>query len=205
MDREKLTDQLSDEEREVFLKSDSTSCYQFIKKDEMFSSLIQKNINRESLSDEEWEYVLFRLYLVSCKAVVEEESVDFMDHILSFLSKVGMKISRKDKPLYNECFKMAKFVWSLKGQREINADILESIYQTMESKKADDLDLLFHQFEEANIFRTNLEAFMGEYKGTRFGDVSMHERMYLRATERAFEREKELCKSRKKCTNSTSL
>ena len=202
MKEKQLTGTLSEEERNLFEQADCTTCYQAIKKEERFASLIQKNINREKLTDEEWEYILFRLYLICCKATMEEESVTFTDHILSFLSKIGMKISRKDKPLYNECIKMVKFVRSFKREKEMNIDAFNSFYITMESKEATDLDLLLDQLEEAKIFRTNRGAFMEAYKDGAYGVITANERMYMRASERAYERAKELSKKRNNCTHS---
>ena len=196
MDPEKIAENLTEEEREMFLNADCTSCYEFVKKGEVFSALIQKNINREKLTDEEWEYILFRLYILSCKALVEEQGVDFMDRILSFLSKIGMKISKQDKPLYNECLKMVEFVSSFRKEKEINVDVRDSFYETQDSKSPTDLDILLHQYEEADLFRKSRNAFMEAYKGSEYGQLSIHERMYIRAFQNAYLREKELVKRR---------
>ncbi len=202
MKERQLKGYLTKEEQELFAQSDSTTCYQYVKREERFASLIEKNINREALTDEEWEYILFRLYLVIGKTVTEEQSVTFIDHILSFLSKIGMKISRKDKPLYNECIKMVKFVRSFKREKEINTDVLNGFDVVLESKEPTDLDMLLEQLEEGRIFRTNRDAFMKAYKEGVFGVISSDERMYMMASERAYDREKELCKKRNNCAHS---
>lgn len=205
MKERQLKGYLTKEEQDLFAKADCTTCYQYVKTEERFASLIEKNINREKLTDEEWEYILFRLYLVIGKAVTEEESVTFTDHILSFLSKIGVKISKKDKPIYNECIKMIKFVKSFKHEKEINSDVLNGFDTLMESKKATDLDILLEQLEEGRIFRTNRDAFMKAYKESVYGVFSANERMYLMASERAYDREKELCKKRNNSAHSQYL
>ena len=142
------------------------------------------------------------MYLVIGKAVTEEEKVTFKDHILSFLSKIGAKISKKDKPIYNECIKMIKFVRSFKSEKDINTDVLNGFDVVLENKEATDLDILLEQLEESRIFRTNRDAFMRAYGDSVYGVFSTEERMYMRAYERAYDREKELCKKINNCSHS---
>lgn len=202
MKERQLKGYLTKAEQELFQKENCTTCYEYIKKEQRFASLIEKNINREALTDEEWEYILFRLYLVIGKAVTEEEKVTFKDHILSFLSKIGAKISKKDKPIYNECIKMIKFVRSFKSEKDINTDVLNGFDVVLENKEATDLDILLEQLEESRIFRTNRDAFMRAYGDSVYGVFSTEERMYMRAYERAYDREKELCKKINNCSHS---
>ena len=98
--------------------------------------------------------------------------------------------------------KMVTFVRSFKREKEINTDTLEGFDAVMESKEPTDLDLLLEQIEEGRIFRTNRDAFMKVYKEGVYGVVTVKERMFLNASDRAYERSKELCKKRKSCTNS---
>lgn len=196
---------MTEEEKDVFLNQDSTAYYQYIKQDLTFSSLVEKNINREKLTDSEWEYILFRLYLVLSKAISEEDRATFVNAIMGFLSKIGMKITLKERPLYNECLKMAEMVGSIKKEKEINNDILDFYYEALERKGPTDLDILLAQYEEADIFRKNRKAYLDAYTDSTYGVITPSERMYMNAFRLAYQREKELVKRRKSCTKTGSL
>ena len=194
LDLNQLVEAMSEEERDFFLKNSASDYYRYLESHEEFQNILEKINQSHKLTDSEWNYIISKLFIVSCRALMEEAKVDFLDRLYILIGNIGTKIGRKDKPLYNECFKMLEYARSFKQEADINDDLLNGLDIVSERKQETDLDILLRQYEEGNIFRSNQVAFMEAYEKTETGVVSFDERMYMNAFQRAYQREKELVK-----------
>lgn len=195
MDLDQLVEEMSDEERDCFLKTSTSEYYRFLEEQEAFQVIVEKIDHSSKLTDEEWDYITSKLYVVSCRALMEESKFDFLDRLYILIGKIGLMISRKDKPVYNECCKMIAYARSIKQEKEMNEDCLDGLDVVIDHKQETDLDILLRQYQESNIFRSNQIAFMEEYKKSTPGIITTRERMYMNAFENAYQREKELKKT----------
>jgi len=195
MDLEFLVRRMSEEERECYLKTSATEYYHFLDNRPEFHTIIDKVENSIKLSEAEWSYIFTKLYLISCRALLEEGKLDFMDYVFYLLSKLGLKVAKKNQSLYYECYKMVQFVQSIQKGKEINVDLLNGIDYVMETSQESDLNILLQQYKEANIFRDNQDAYMKAYQDSISGEISVSERMYSHAFQNAYDREQILNKS----------
>ena len=195
MDLDQLVEEMSDEERDCFLKTSTSEYYRFLEGQEPFQEIVQKIDSSSKLTEEEWYYIISKLYVVSCRALMEESTFDLLDRLYILIGKIGVKISRKDKPIYNECYKMLHYARSIKQEKEINEDCMNGLDIVIEEKQETDLDILLRQYQESNIFHSNQVAFLEAYKESTPGVITTRERMYLNAFNNAYQREKELVKT----------
>ena len=192
MDLTELVEQMSDEERFVFENENASHYFNYIKKSDTYMSILAKLDGEGKLETCEWEYLFQKLFVVSCKAMMEEMKPSFVDSIIYLFSRFGMMIGSKDSRLYNECFKMVEYITSMKKGKDINKDLFYGLEVVGSSKEKDDLDILLQQHHEATVFRDNFEAFMKAYENSNDGVVSINERLCINSYNQAYEREKKL-------------
>ena len=198
MDLNYLVDRMPEEEREVYLHKSASEYYHFLEEQEEFSTIEEKLSTEEILNEKEWLYIFYKLYLVSCRALMEEENYTLVDRVLYLLTKLGMKVCKKDGGLYNECYKMMEYLTSIKREHEINLDLFHGIDNVMDTCSETDLDRLIKQYRLANVFRDNKDAFQEAYHASDMGYISGYERMYIHACHKAYEEEKVYAKEWKK-------
>lgn len=194
MDLEQLVEDMSSEERECFLKTSTSDYFRYIESQEEYQKIVEKVNQSEKLTEAEWSYISSKLYVVSCRTLIEEDSFSFLDRLYILIGKIGLLISKKDRPIYNECYKMIAYANSFKQEKEINEDCLNGLDVILEKKQETDLDILLRQYQESIIFGNNQMAFMEAYKKSSPGVITMEERMYMNAFQKAYQREKELVK-----------
>ncbi len=195
MDLNVLVDEMSEEERDVFLHTSATQYFHYIEQDDMYQIILEKIEKDVSLNEEEWKYILTKMYLVGCRALTEEEKMDLLTWFVNIVSKVGMKISREDRPLYVECFKMAEYVWGIKKEKEMNLDFFKGIDFVIDSGEESELDILLKQCQENSIFRDNKDAYAEAYQNSTYGKMDAKEKMFIHSCHMAYDREKELIKN----------
>ena len=190
-------DQLDEEERNMYIENSTGQCFRNMYYSEKFSPILGKLNTKEKLTSEEWEYIVTRLFLITCKAKIEELDVTFTDKIMYLLSKLGVRVSIKDGHLYNECFKMIRFVDSIDQEKDINRDLTEGLCRVFNGGSDSDLDILLKQHREAIVFRDNQDGYLDSYRESSGGYISDKEKIFLSSMSRAYIREKELVKEYK--------
>ena len=188
-----IVEKLDDSEKEMYIESTASSYFRTIYYSEKFSSIVGKLDSKDKLTDEEWKYLMEKLYLVTYKAVQEEDSLDFVDKMNYVISRIGAKVFRKGK-IHNEYVKMLAFLESVKLECEINRDLSDGFERVNLSRKETDLDILLRQHREAAMFRDNQDAFIDSYRIEQPGVMTNDDMLYKDCMDRAYIREKELVK-----------
>ncbi|MBR2827897.1 MAG: hypothetical protein IKE70_01525 [Bacilli bacterium] len=193
MDIEKLLKEMDEEERVFYLHSTASDYFNHIynHSDSSFKKKIEKS---EKLNEEEWEEVLKKLFLVTTKAVAEEEKIIVLDSLFYMISKICKTISFKDSAFHNECEKMMNYLWGMKKEKDVNRDLVYGYHVVLENRDESDLDILLRQHEEAAIFRDLKGYYDQEYNNTKTGSISRLEKMYANSMKRSYKRGVELTK-----------
>ena len=192
MDLGLIINSLDEEAKEIFLHQTATDYYHYLENQKEFLVVQKHLLQDEKLSDKEWRYMLHQLFLVSCRALAEEDKVSFPDEVFLYISKLGMRVSKKNQYIYNECYKMAMFVQSKKWEKEINEDLLGQLDVVYDSHEESDLNRLLKLHDNAAVFRDNQNAFIDAYHDATPGDLSAKEKMYIHSFQFAYQKNKEL-------------
>lgn len=194
----KIVDELSDEEKKIYWTQSTNDYFRSLYYSKEFIPILKKLASNDKLDKEEWEFVIKRLFLVTCKAMAEEDNVTYVDMFRYMLSKIGQTFSIKDGHLYNECVKMIEFIDSISMEKDINNDLLCGLDIIKNSDNPTDLDILLKQHREAAIFRDNQDSYLEAYKNSYKGFITDSERAYINSMHRSYEREKNLVKEYEK-------
>ena len=193
----KMIEDMSSDEQNIYDNQSTSDYFRFLYYSEFFTKILDKLDVKSKLSKEEWEELLRKLYLVTCKAISEEDSLSIMDKLRYSLSKILIKISRTDGPMYSECFRMIEFVKSIDNEKDINLDLLEGFAIVSKSMSEEDLLILINQQREASAFRDNQDSFCIKAIQSSKSSISESERISINLMNRAYLREKELVKEYK--------
>ena len=191
-----IVSQLDEQEEMLYIDSTASSYFRTIYYSETFSSIVNKLDTDERLTAEDWKYLIEKLYMVTYKATLEEDTLDIMDKINYAINKIAIKIFKKGK-IHNECVMMLAFLESIRLEKDINIDLCNGIDRVEESKSKTDLDILLRQHREAVIFRDNQDAFLDSYKYGTNGVMTDDDLLYIDCMDRSYIREKELVKEYK--------
>lgn len=196
MNLEWLLSKMSDEERTVFFETNDY--YRYITQLEEFKIIQEKLNQQEVLTEEEWHFMISKLFLVYCHSMNQIEDFDFTSHFFSFIAKLGIKLGKKHGQLYNECYKIRELIWNYEVVSELQEDLLVGIEQLIRGKKEEDLRNLLNQYQLNQIFLDTKKAYEEAYHTTRKGELSPNEKLYIHATHHAYEEEKKLVKKYQK-------
>ena len=196
MDIHAIIDKLDESEKMMYIDSSASSYFRATYYSKRFSSIVSKLDTSEKLTNEEWEYLIEKLYLVTYKAIMEEDSLDIGDKLFYAISKIGAKVFKNGK-IHNECIKMLAFVESLDLEKDINEDLSNGLERIEKSKSKDDLSILLRQHREAVIFRDKQDEFINSYRDSRAGHMTEDEMFCMYSISRSYNREKELVKEYK--------
>ena len=186
--------QLDEDERNMFFSLSASEYLNKVYHSKEFSPILKKLNTKEKLTIKEWEYLVNRLLLVTFSALAEEDKVTSGDKFRYTISKIGLKICRRNMALYNECFKMIRFIDSIDQEIDINMDLVDGLDRVRESGKDTNLNLLLQQHREAASFRDNKTSFIESYKVSDKSDITDDERKYMAAMISSYNREKSLVK-----------
>ena len=192
MDLNFLLEELSEEEKKVYMTKSCNDYYYYFLNTDFFKEIQKKLSNHANITEDEWEEILKKLYLLTCKAVSEEDSLDLLDRFIYLFARVGFRFSQEDTFFYNECYKMIAYIVSIKRTKELNIDLFNGLDYVMDHCEETELDLLLRQHQEASIFRNYKDRFLQAYQDSQEGVISSSERISINTCERAFQREKEL-------------
>ena len=185
---------MDEEELNIAAEGSCKEYYKYLLYNTEFKRVISKVNSDASLTNDEWLYILERLFLIGYKSKVEGDKLDINDRIYKVISKIGMKLFKEGSPVYNECIKMFKHIDFIRERKEIDKDLLFGYDFVRANKKEGYLSILIKQHEEASIFRSNNEMFVRSVEKGRSGELSQQEIIGMNATERSYLREKELVK-----------
>lgn len=191
-----VIDSLSESERVIYEAQTASEYFRYIFYSKESLTISKKLETSEKLNNFEWDYLMKRLFLVTVKAIEEENSTSIVDKINYVINKVAVKVLKKGK-VHSECVKMLSFIESLRLECEINDDLSNGFERVEKSKNEQELDILLRQHREAALFRDNQDAFLDSYKNGKVGIMSDDELLYMDCMDRAFIREKELVKEYK--------
>ena len=193
---QEIVSKLSEEEKMKYIDSTASEYFRDFYYSKEFSCVLNKLNSNEKLTEEEWQFLMEKLYLVTYKATLEEERLNFIDKINYIINRIGAKVFKKGK-IHNECVKILTFLESAKLEKEINDDLTNGFERVEKNKSEDDLDILLKQHREAVIFRNNQDSFVKLYRYGQIGIMTNCEIIYMDCMDRSFIREKELVKEYK--------
>jgi hypothetical protein len=184
---------LSPQEKKAYETQTASEYFRHLYYSQDFIKILDKMDTTELLSDKEWTYLLERLFLVTYKALSEEDTVSFMDRLTYMVNSIAIKVFKSGK-LHTECEKMMKFINSVIYEREINEELVNGLEMVENSRSESELSILINQHREAAIFRDNQDAFIDSYKESNTGSMSNQDIVNMNCMDRAYFRVKELVK-----------
>ncbi len=194
MDFEVMFEGMDEEEKDAFFQMDTMGYYRYVKEMPVFQTIQGKLDTSEKLTEEEWHFVIMKLFFVFCHALMRQEKIDIISQIILLFAKINMKLATKNGPLYNECYKVIEFVTSYQKECEVNKDLLKGIQTVVHSHDETDLGYLLRQYQEASLFHDSRRAYLDEYHHTTTGELSPNEKLYIHAFHNAYQEEKKLVK-----------
>ena len=199
MELNKIIDKLDDNEKKIYWNHTASEYFRNIYYSRKFSPILKKLNTQEKLTDDEWNFLVDRLFLVTCKAVSEEDNVQLKDKLIYALCKIGLKFSSDNSYIYNECYKMVEFINSITMEKDINNDLVVGLNLVNNSNNDDTLlNELLQQHREALVFRDNQDCFYEAYEDSYKGHITESERGYINSMNRSYIREKNLVNKSKK-------
>ena len=92
---------MNEEQLYIAVEGSCREYYQYLLNNTEFKRIISKVNSNDSLTNDEWLYILERLFLISYKSKVEEDKIDINDRIYTVICKIGMKVFKEGSPIYN--------------------------------------------------------------------------------------------------------
>jgi len=192
---EDIFEGFSEEEKDMLLTLSTNEYFNYIYKGEKFQKILGKINLNGTLTDEEWDFVTEKLFLVSVKSETEYEvdELDFKDRIILNACRFGTKVSREDSSLYNECYKMKEFYESYRKLRILSKYLFSSYtvvddYRDMDLLKLlIDLNLVCYEFREYRELFKSAFITHNEVERSNFGDINGAERSNLNRMNRAYD------------------
>ena len=184
------------DEKMIYMDSTANEYFRYTYYSREGTAIISKLDSNEKLTDDEWKYLISRLFMVTYKAYQEEDNLSFIDKINYVINKIGIKVFKKGK-IHNECVKLLAFLESIRLEIEINDDLSDGLEKVENSRKEEDLNTLLKQHREALIFRDNQDAFLDSCRNDAKGVITDDEDSYIDSMDRSYIREKELVKEYK--------
>lgn len=194
MDLDVIFQSMSEEEKQEYFTKNTIDYYKYIESLPEFINMKEKLNKKEKLTDREWEFILSRLFLVFSHSLEEENRIGLAGELFLFLSKLNMKVLKKNSASYNRLYKWMQCIISSQQDSTINEDLLDGICIVNARKEEEDLENLLKQYQEANRFKENKKAFLKEYQTTSMNELSNNEKLYIHAYNDAYEKEKKLVK-----------
>jgi len=157
--------ELDSEEVELYKYVSANAFFNYIYKSDMFNGILKKLDTDEKLTDEEWRYILGRLFLVTSRSAVEydKNKLDIKDKLIKMICRIGMFFSRTDSSWYNEFYKMFEYMSSFKKLKLVSSDLYDCYLLVTEEKDEELLKIYIDQHKDAYDFREYRSLFMECY------------------------------------------
>lgn len=193
MDVDKILDELSDEEREYFEKKTASEYFKYIYNTPEFQRIYNSIDSSIDVSDDEWKYLLTKLFLVTAKSYAEEDKLSLGDKLFRAVCRIRMFFCRKDSGVYNELYKLLEYLNCIKLSRTVDKNLFTGYTLCEILKHKDVLNLLLQHHFEACEFRDSRDTLREIInKNSDVGTIDGSERSAINVMHRSFEREKKL-------------
>ena len=190
-----IVDEMSEEEKNIFYNESTNKYYKYLEKSESFKRIIDKVEKDEEILEDEWIFLLKKLFTITCKAMSENEELTFWDKLPYVFAKAGMRLSEEDSDAYNESYKMVQYIDSIKQADEIIMDLFHGLEVVSNTRRVEDLNILLKQHREAYRFREYKDRFYDSYSSNDRSDITPEERVSINSFNRFYEKEKSLVKT----------
>jgi len=201
--------ELDSEEMELYKNVSANAFFKYVYNSEQFQSILNKLDTNEKLTDEEWKYILGRLFLVTSRSTAEykKNKLGLKDKLLKLLCRIGMFFAATDSSWYNEFYKMFEFIGSFKKLKLVSSDLYGCFLLVDEEKNEDLLKIYIDQHKDAYDFRDYRKKFMDCFiennqralddvaagmVDREVGTVAGDERTNINMMNRSFDKSKEL-------------
>ena len=191
MELEKIIDSLDDCEKTYYLSSDTNVYYDYIKNQEKYKIVLNKMLN-DSLEDNDWDYIISKLYLILCKSIAEEQEIGLYEKFAYRFSDYCLSRFDDSFPLHQECFKIKKYIDGMEELKSLNMDLADGLHILIEDRDVFILDILLKQNEYVALFREYNNSFVEEYMEDRKATVSSLEYYNINMAERNYGEAKKL-------------
>ena len=184
-----LYEEMDSEEKDMFYNHSATEYFHYVEALDKTQEVFAKLEGGIPLEEDDWVHIMTKLFIVGCRAEREREKMDLLTWLCAFVSRVGLKVFKKDRPFYIECLKMAEEVWAIKKEGELDLEYDLGVQITVDSEEESDLDILLGQCRENCVFRDNKDAFADDYiNNSAWGYMGAKSRMYIHACHQSYER-----------------
>ena len=209
---------LDAEELNLYKNVSANAFFKYVYNSERFQGILKKLDNNSKLNDEEWMYVLGRLFLVTSRSCVEYEKnkINLKDKLVQLICRIGMFFTSDGSEWNNEFYKMFEYMNSFNKLKLISSDLYNCYLLVDDEKKEDVLKIYLEQHKDAYEFREYRSLFMNCYSTNNnkalecysegfidecVGTVAGDERSNINMMNRAFESTKKLVKKYDECYN----
>lgn len=209
---------LSPEEIELYRNVSANAFFKYVYNSEQFKCILNKLDINEKLTDEEWKYILGRLFLVTSRSTAEYEKnkLDLKDKLIRIICRIGMFLTATDSNLYNEFYKMFEYISSFKKLKIISSDLFDYFLLVDKEKNEVLLRIYIDQHQGAADFREYRSSFMSVYHANNerastimdagevdetVGIIDGDERTNINMMNRAYESTKKLVLRYEECYN----
>ena len=110
MDLEKIFSDMPEEEKHNYFNKDTMEYYKYIKGLPEFQNIEKKLNNKEKLTEEEWEFILNKLFLVFIRSLDEENRIALLGRLFLLFAKINTKVLKQGSPAYNRLYKLTQLI-----------------------------------------------------------------------------------------------
>ena len=192
MELNELMEKMTEEEIIEFLTNSANDYLNIVLRTEEYSLIRDKLNNKEKLTNEEWTFILEKIYLVITKATFEENKTDLNDVLSLLFSKIFMKISVEDSAVYNSSYKMKELITIGRKEAKLNSILLTGFYRVLRTKDEEDLNILLEQQDAAYAFRYYRDEFLDDLEKADDDVISTNMYVSINSIERSYEKSKQL-------------
>lgn len=192
MELNELMEKMTEEEIIEFLTNSANDYLNIVLRTEEYFLIRDKLNNKEKLTNEEWTFILEKIYLVITKATFEENKTDLNDVLSLLFSKIFMKISVEDSAVYNSSYKMKELITIGRKEVKLNSILLTGFYRVLRTKDEEDLNILLEQQDAAYAFRYYRDEFLDDLEKADDDVISTNMYVSINSIERSYEKSKQL-------------
>ena len=196
-DLKDIINEMSEAEKNIYFNENSSKYFKYLHGTKKFEIIMSKLDNEYIIREDEWLFLFKRFFAITCKAIEENEKISFLDRIIFMFSKIGCYLSKIDSKTYNECFKMIRYIESIKMNKEINSDLMMGLEIVGRTRDYNNLNILLKQHMEASDYRDYKDMFFEEYKKSNNSHITYDEGIAIKSFGKAYIREKDLVKKYK--------
>ena len=192
MNLELLIENMSEEEQLEYLTKSTNQYMDMIMESELFKIINNKLKSNNKLSEDEWQFILEKIYLIVSKAFLEANNISVADVCCSFFSKIVMLCSRKDSDVYNDSYKMMKLIDICKWEKEINKSLIKGFFEVVDNLDEDKLIILLNQQQDAYNFRYYRDYYLDSINKVNEGSLTTDMYVSINYMDRIYNKQRKL-------------